>query len=293
MKAAFASTSHRLIMTVVLTLLMASSCVIDPHSDDDIRNHNNAASEDFTFSLGVINQTRLEVDAINGTVDVVAVANATSIEIWGERRVESDSKRDAERHLDDLSVEIVNTADFVEVRTEQPSHTHGRNYLVFYQIRVPEDFFVEVDQTNGAVYVARMIDGARVDVTNGEVVMEDIEGHVEADVTNGLLTARRLYGSMDGRVTNGNITVRMQLAHNAECSLETTNGQIDLEVPRQTSAVFSARWTNGNVFLNNLSLQNRQQGTHSLDGRLGNGDGSISLRTTNGTIAVSGYQTDG
>jgi lia operon protein LiaG len=67
---------------------------------------------------------------------------------------------------------------------------------------------------------------------------------------------------------------------------ETTNGSIQAEFPDGFSAAISARTTNGSI---NCDFPMTMQGRFSrtaLEGRIGNDGGRLTLRTTNGSIAI-------
>ncbi len=69
----------------------------------------------------------------------------------------------------------------------------------------------------------------------------------------------------------------------------TVNGNIELEIPQNTSADFSANVTNGAIQILNLTLQNEVATTRSLRGTLGNGQGTIKTNTVNGNINTTGF----
>ena len=89
----------------------------------------------------------------------------------------------------------------------------------------------------------------------------------------------------DNGIITGNVTVPL----NGTVDMSSHNGIIDLEIPQNTSADFAVSLTNGVISVHNLTLQNRVSTGKSLHGRLGEGQGVISLKTTNGNIDVSGY----
>ena len=67
------------------------------------------------------------------------------------------------------------------------------------------------------------------------------------------------------------------------------NGSIQLSIPQNTSAEFSATVTIGDISVSNLVLQNQESTPNSLRGTLGAGQGTISLSTVNGNIRVTGF----
>jgi DUF4097 and DUF4098 domain-containing protein YvlB len=88
---------------------------------------------------------------------------------------------------------------------------------------------------------------------------------------------------------NGKIGGRVSVPINGTVDMKLQNGSIELEVPQSTSAEFSASLINGRISLQNLTLHNRIATSKSVQGSLGNGQGIIALRTTNGNINVSGF----
>lgn len=279
------------LLATLLLVLLISSCVIDPDPDpdDDVRNHNYRASEEFDFSIDVNAQTRLDIDATNGTVEILAGADNNRVQIWGERRVESDSYSDAEYYLSKLAVDVTQYAGEIAVKTIQPDNTRGRNFLVFYHIRVPQNWQVRADQQNGEVLIEGI--GGPVDVTqnNGETVLRWIDNDLDASLDNGNIFISHLSGSADVSLINGNIDASLDLLPaGGECKLTSVNGQILLAIPRSTSAEFSAAVTNGTIAINNLNLRNAQTTPTRTTGTLGSGDGSVELKTVNGNIVVNG-----
>ena len=88
---------------------------------------------------------------------------------------------------------------------------------------------------------------------------------------------------------NGSISAKLYVAQNGTVDLSLQNGSIKLDVPQNTSAEFYARLEIGSITTQNLMFHNRVETSRTLQGTLGNGDGTISLNTTNGNINVSGF----
>ena len=90
-------------------------------------------------------------------------------------------------------------------------------------------------------------------------------------------------------VTNGQIDGKMTLPAHGSFDLQTTNGAINLSIPKATSANVSAQVTNGNVRISDLSMTNMTSTSKKVVGKLGDGEGSIKLKTTNGNINITGF----
>ena len=88
---------------------------------------------------------------------------------------------------------------------------------------------------------------------------------------------------------NGIITGRISVPANGTVDMNLQNGGIELEIPQNTSADFSASLANGKISVQNLTLKNKVATSKSLRGILSDGQGKIILKTVNGKINVLGY----
>ncbi|MFQ5570413.1 MAG: DUF4097 domain-containing protein [Rhodothermales bacterium] len=258
---------------MAICLLFLPGCMIVETDDfGDARNTDFIARESFTYEVNISGQTRVTVEAINGTIEILGSATASSVIVTGERKVGSDTFRDAEEHLDDLEVRVTDLNDEVLVRTIQPQQSHGRNYVVEYTITLPSDLMVDVSQINGTI------------------IIEDLQQDVVAHSVNGTVRLDDIVGSANISVVNGNVDGDIALPADGLIELKATNGNIKLAIPTSTSATFSASVTNGDIDTTNLTFQNPVSSNRSLSGRLGGGNSTIDLRTVNGNIRVNGVQ---
>lgn len=203
-----------------------------------VRNNDFSARESFRVDLDPAGRSELVLEANSGDIFVTGTSG-NSLIIQGERRVESDSQADADARLLGLQVEVTELGDRVSVRTDQPNDTRGRNYIVDYEILVPEDFEVDVTCVNGAVSVESLRGPVSVSAVNGVVSAEDVEA---SDV--------RL------QVVNGIVDASIALPPGGAADMSTVNGNINLRIPSGTSAELDATVVNGIVTLTNFPLAN-------------------------------------
>lgn len=267
MNAAFPRNSvNRFVPILLAAVLALSGC------DDDLFSSNQeVAREPFSFAVEVTTQTILRLDTKNGNITVAGVTDSDSVIIEGMREVGSETLEDAEAHLDNLQVDIGVLENEIVVRTIQPSQADGRNYVVNYEIKVPRDLVVLIDNANGNITVQAMDNNVLVDNANGNITLADISGSVFVGVAN---------GQVDCEVT---------LPANDAIDITTGNGNIVLLIPASTSADFSANVGNGNITVSNLVLQDMTSTSRSVTGRLGAGEGQIVLVTGNGNITAVGF----
>lgn len=267
----------KLIITLILfncLVLILNGCnehIVELDDNNNVNNTNYVARETFAYSLPIINQLQLRLSGINGNIHVNGRLNSNSVIIEGEKRVGSESQRDAEIHLAELKVIVEDLANKIYVETSQPDHPYGRRYEVDYTITVPENFKIYIENVNGSINADSLTNNINIANINGSVILDNISGSASIDLVNGLIQSNQwlpLNGTIDFTIVNGNI---------------------ELDIPQTTSAEFYASVVNGNIELSNLILRNELLRNNSVSGTLGEGEGTISLGTTNGSIYVIGF----
>ncbi|UCF19959.1 MAG: DUF4097 family beta strand repeat protein [Gemmatimonadota bacterium] len=238
---------------------------------DDITGSNQVeVDEPFELGAALTTQSAFRLEGVNGTISLLGVSGSDSIVITGTRTVGGTSASDAEAHLDDLDVELEASANEIVVRTIQPQSAGGRLYRVDYEVRVPADLTVGILNANGAIDVKSLKNALSIENANGDIQLTDLVAAVFV------------------ALGNGEVAGEVSLPAAGTCDIAVGNGAIDLALPATTSADFSAAVGNGQITLINLPLQNQVTTPTTVAGRLGGGDGEISLAVGNGTITVMG-----
>jgi DUF4097 and DUF4098 domain-containing protein YvlB len=89
--------------------------------------------------------------------------------------------------------------------------------------------------------------------------------------------------------TNGEIKVQMASVGGDGLVLETTNGSIDLKLPKDAKATLSARCVNGGIAVSDLPFERTGESSRrKLDGAINGGGPAVKLETVNGRIRVGG-----
>lgn len=257
---------------VFLASIFISSC----SSDDDsgisvVSNTNFQAVESFNFVLPVANHTLFTLIGINGEINIKGNPGGSSVTITGNKRVLSESVQDAQAHLQDLKVNVKDLQNEIRVETIQPTNTGGRSYIVNYTVNLPE--FLKNNVTN----------------LNGIVTLASIDNEVTVLNMNGSSTLSNITGSASANILNGQIQATIILPLNGVIDMTTLNGDIDLEIPLNTSSSFSASVTIGTITMQNLILKNTVSTPTFLSGTLGDGQGTIVLESKQtGNITITG-----
>jgi len=261
------------VMALVADLaLLMNGCVTGVVDLDDDGDHsgNFEVSATYSRTLELDDQLAIRVTGANGSVQLWGVPGAQGVVVNAVRRVRSDSRHDAEEHLDDVQVAVQSWPQEFEVKTVQPSQSHGRTYIVDYEITVPAHLSSAVTQGNGSIR------------------LEGVHANVEVANGNGQVTLVDVVGSSWVSVGNGEISAWTHLPEGGQIVHSIGNGTIFLSVQPQVSATFVAQVGNGTINLTGLDLHQLVSGPRSLQGVLGSGAGVIDLSTGNGQIQVQG-----
>ena len=259
---------NKKVIFLIILFLSTVNCHLDPLG---VNRTDFSATESFDYEILTKNKKRFRLNAINGSIDIEGSTDVTTVKIWGERIVRSESCEDAEEHLNNLKVSVVERQDEVFVETIQPESTHGRDYEVIYHVLLPKSWKVIVGNINGNVEV------------------RTIEGDISIELINGTARLSDIVSNVVIGVTNGNIDSKSALPEHGTCRMSTVNGQISLTIPRETSANFNAYITNGDISISDLVLNNLYMTRRNTSGVLADGNGTISLEVINGQIKVKGF----
>jgi hypothetical protein len=215
---------------------------------------------------------RVEVLNVNGPIEV-GPSTGRTVEIRAEKIARGASEAAAKEALGRIEIIEEATESGVRVETRLPQgglFGHGGGEVRYF-VKVPANTTL------------------RVKTVNGSVDLQDVSGTLRASTTNGGVNGRALSGSLDAGTTNGTIAVEMNKVGPDGVQLETTNGGIRLQIPKDTAATISARLSNGHIDASSLELQTQGEiSRRSLDATLNGGGARIRLSTTNGGITIGG-----
>lgn len=260
----------------IISLFLASIILSSCGSDGDgsisvVSNTNFEAVESFNLVVPVINHTLFTLTGVNGEININGSTGADSVTITGIKRVLSASVEDAQSHLQDLKINAQDLVNEIRVETIQPAITGGRSYIVNYTVTVPK--LMKNNVTN----------------LNGIVTLDSIDNDVSVIIMNGSATLTNIAGSASASILNGRIQGTVALPLNGVIDISTLNGDIDLQIPANTSAALSASVNIGTITSQNLTFQNSVSTAGFLSGTLGSGQGTVKLESKQtGNIKLTG-----
>jgi hypothetical protein len=259
--------TSRLSLLIVLLLLVIAGCEINDFNADP----NAEYRDSFLYTRSAGTRAELFISNVNGEVTIIGVDTLSQIRISGARIVKDQTVEDARRHIDDIEIDIVESASLLSVKTVQPNTSGGRTYQVNYEIMIPSSWRVTANNVNGGVEITSIRNAVTTAVVNGSVNVSEISGNTSVSVTN---------GTISGKVT---------LPENGTCNFSLVNGNVTLLVPRTTSAAVSATVTIGSVSVSNFPIVYTTNTRTTVTGSAGTGKGTIRLSSVNGVVQLVGY----
>ncbi len=252
------------VLAFVLLICLAAAC-----DEDGAGARRYEYEEADSETIDVREQTELNIEHTNGVIYINEIGGF-QIQFDIIKRVESDSREDAEEHIDDIVVTYETFPEYVYVRVDHPASSR-RNYEVDFTIGVPAGFGFNVALGNGVVSFSETTGDPVVSLGNGTIELLDA-------------TARNIQAGAG----NGEIDADVTLMDTCNVYLGLGNGEITLRIPHDTSAWVEASVGNGEVTHTGLSFEELQSSLDLLVGRLGDGSGAIALSVGNGTIRLEG-----
>ncbi len=204
----------------------------------------------------------LAVDGrVNGGVSVEGeersdIAIEAVVQVWGGS--EADQKERMQK------VHIL--TDGAKVRSEGPRD----KYSVSYRIKAPVKTSVDAKAENGGIEFTKLDGQLRFNTTNGGVELTDVAGDVKGETTNGGLDIK-----LSGPRWVG-----------AGLNAQTTNGGVELALPKDYGAHLEASTVNGGFEIEPaIVMQGKMK--NSISGDIGGGGPTLKLDTVNGGVEVT------
>jgi DUF4097 and DUF4098 domain-containing protein YvlB len=217
-----------------------------------------------------------------GRVNIENINGGVRVSVWDRNEVKVDAIKKARlrERLDEVKIEVVNTADSVRIKTQYPERDRTFN-----------DEGSRRDNNSATIeYTVTIPRKAQLDsgLVNGSLDIESAEGDVKAACVNGRIRANGLTGDVKLSTVNGGIEANLaRLDEGKSVSLVSVNGSIVLTIPANASAQVKANTVHGAI-TNDFGLQvnDGEYVGHDLSGQIGSGGSRVRLSNVNGPISI-------
>jgi DUF4097 and DUF4098 domain-containing protein YvlB len=146
---------------------------------------------------------------------------------------------------------------------------------------------IELETGGGNLAIREARDTVKAHTGGGNIQVEGNAGPVDAHTSGGNIEVRRADSPVRAVTGAGNVQVEIARATGAaQVELETGAGNLDLRLPRDVSAQVDATANMGHVRLEGAAGGSSPRGHGHLNVVLGEGQGSVRLRTGVGNIEI-------
>jgi hypothetical protein len=263
----------------------------------------------------------LELYTRAGSIQVVGAA-VEHLQVRALKQARGDSDADARAFLGQMKIERRREGDrwVVEASWPEPRPRHIKEANVSFEVQVPHGMRLEGESRGGHMEVrglrearlhtaggsieAREVGGAlevhtgggdlqveacsgpiKLETGGGNIAVHQAQGAVDAHTGGGKIEIRQAESSVKAATGAGDVQVEVTQARGApQVELRTGAGNIDLRLPQGASARVVASTNLGGVEIDPAAGVRYNRGHGHLESVLGDGQGSVRLRTGKGDI---------
>lgn len=208
--------------------------------------------------------------------------------------------------LDDLTVDVEQTADRVEITTDKPEVIGIGGASTSLELYVPEAVAVDQLQTSdGAVTARGVSDGATLRSQDGAIQITDAQGDVTAETRDGDISVDGTDGTLSAVTQDGSIQVRdparigeittrdgdvmvdvPAVADDAE--IESSDGNLLLRIGETLDTALTAGTNDGNILVSDVAfgIQIQRQTDSRVEAVIGDGTTSLRAHTNDGDVTL-------
>jgi len=144
---------------------------------------------------------------------------------------------------------------------------------------------LRVSTASGSVNITGVKGDIQATAISGSIHIENPGSRVEASNVSGSINVTGANNDVRAHVISGPIEVRGNPSGNRFWDLKTVSGSVDIRVPANSSFLFSADATSGDI-RTNLPVMIEEQSKHSLRAHVGDSTGRVEVHTVSGGINV-------
>jgi hypothetical protein len=234
-------------------------------------------TETVNFRINTDGKKKVKLDNIKGNITVVPSSDSGSLSVKAHKEIKV-KKKYLDTPFDEIEIKIDSSSNTISISSEINKEgedgifrfSTGRDQRVDYEIRVPSNIDIEVENVDGNVNSNDLNNDIKIDLVNGQVAVESYTGRMECDITNGSFS-----GHIDS--TSG-------------LDINTINGSVTLFLNNYMNANVRAETVNGKIIDENLQFRDINKEKRSFKAKLGSGvpDTEIRIETVNGKIKLYG-----
>lgn len=242
------------------------------------------AAQDYHFSKQLAQGARLEVENINGPIEVTRASGRTA-EVTVIKTVKEGDGALVKAIMEEVSGGGMHVCTIYLTRDPSRNSCRGNNgdnydnrdsrgkttridVEMHYSVKVPAGALLTVDNVNGNVTITGADVESKINTVNGDIRFDGV-GASELETVNGKIVGSFSRGSWEGTM-----------------SVQTVNGSVELTFPADLSANVSGEVVSGSINSDFPITIEKGFGPKSFSGRIGAGGRKLKIETVNGAIKL-------
>lgn len=220
---------------------------------------------------------KVKIENITGNISIRRSNDSATVIVKASKEIKV-KKKYLDKPFDEIDIRIDTSGNQISISTEYNKNRDdgifrfniGRDRRVDYEISIPVEMAIEIENINGDLSAKSLNNDLKVDLVNGDIDVEDHTGRLDCEITNGTFS-----GEIDS--TRG-------------IDISTINGSVTLNLNNFMSANVKAETVNGRIIEENLQFRLIDKEKKMFKGTLGAGDSNtdIKIETVNGKIKLVG-----
>ncbi|KPK69510.1 hypothetical protein AMJ71_04870 [candidate division TA06 bacterium SM1_40] len=218
-------------------------------------------------------QRLVSLTIVDGQIDVESW-DRPELRVTATKTVRAETDQQAEKICRAIEIDVAETEDGVQIVTTMPRESSKNSRIsVSFLLLVPPATDLELATTNGSIAVREVVGRHDIAAVNGSAQLTDVGGDVEVATVNGNICTVFQY---------------IDLSRD-DITLESVNGEIIVELTEDASVKIDATAANGSISSAFDLIDEEFDKTYGhtrLRGHLGEGEGTLEISVTNGSIHI-------
>ncbi len=259
-----------------------------------------------TLSASMAGLEQIKIDTSFGDVKITG-SDTTQCSATAKINAQAPTIEEARQLAEQTKIILVPEGTVLVFRIEKPHLGHNRSVGVAYEVTIPTKTAIKCDTSFGKVDLKNITGNIDAKTSFGKISLKNIVGDIDAKTSFGKISADNItgkirldtsFGEVDCEAINtpdfqaksshGKMNINFSDACPADlhARIETSFGEVDVDVPSNFAGDLVAETSFGSVKTDMPITIKGEVGRTGLKGTIGEGKGSIVLKTSFGAIKI-------
>jgi hypothetical protein len=147
---------------------------------------------------------------------------------------------------------------------------------------------LDLRTSSGDVKLDKIKGSVQLSATSGDSRIYDIDGDLDISNTSGDIIVSGVSGSVRARSVSGDVDLSALSDVQGDFDIESVSGDVQIEISRDFAGQIAVRSLSGSIN-SQLPAEVERYSKSQLRGRIGNGNGRLSVSTTSGDISIDRF----